>query len=75
MADSMDQVQARVQQELDRNLANATSRPIMISEFFCQECGEDIPEARRRAVQCVTRCVSCQQLSELKNLHYKGCAS
>lgn len=74
MADSMDLVQARVQQELDLNLANATSRPIMISEFFCRDCGEHIPEARRRAVQCVTRCVNCQQLSELKNLHYKGSA-
>ena len=26
----------------------------------CQDCGEDIPEARRRAVPGATRCVFCQ---------------
>jgi len=74
MADSMDLVQARVQQELERNLANVTGRPIVISKFFCLDCGVDIPEARRRAVKGVTRCVNCQQISELKSMHYKGSA-
>ena len=44
MADSMDLVQQRVQEELARNLANATHRPAGASEFFCLSCGEQIPE-------------------------------
>lgn len=27
---------------------------------YCVECGDDIPEARRKAVPGVTTCVSCQ---------------
>ncbi|WP_312043011.1 TraR/DksA family transcriptional regulator [Erwinia sp.] len=71
MADSMDLVQARVQEELARNLANATHRQSGISEFFCLSCGEEIPEARRRAISSVQRCVTCQEISELRTVHYK----
>lgn len=70
MADAMDRVQERVQEELARHLHNALNRPVQISEFFCLACGEAIPEARRRAVQGVTRCVTCQDISELKRTHY-----
>lgn len=28
---------------------------------FCEECGEEIPEARRRALPGVRLCVSCQE--------------
>ncbi|MCP9760042.1 TraR/DksA family transcriptional regulator [Aquitalea sp. S1-19] len=30
----------------------------------CQDCGEDIPEARRRAVAGCRRCVDCQSAME-----------
>lgn len=72
MADSMDLVQARVEEELQRNLANARRQPAGAGEFFCEACDEAIPEARRRAVQGVTHCVTCQQINELKSAHYKG---
>ena len=72
MADSMDLVQQRVQEELARNLANATHRPAGASEFFCLTCGEEIPEQRRRALPGVSLCVTCKQISELKSLHFKG---
>ncbi|MBN7122403.1 hypothetical protein BSU01_11880 [Erwinia billingiae] len=71
MADSMDIVQARVEEELARNVANATQRPVRVSEFFCLECGDEISEARRRAIIGVERCVTCQEVSELKDAHYK----
>ncbi|MEN4978951.1 TraR/DksA C4-type zinc finger protein [Erwinia billingiae] len=73
MADSMDIVQARVEEELERNLAIATKRPVRVGEFFCLSCGDEISEARRRAVMGVERCVTCQEISELKSAHYKGC--
>lgn len=72
MADPMDLVQQRVQEELARNLANATHRPAGASEFFCLSCGEEIPEKRRRALPGVSLCVTCKEVSELKNAHYKG---
>ncbi|WP_034911938.1 TraR/DksA family transcriptional regulator [Erwinia sp. 9145] len=72
MADSMDLVQQRVEEELARNLANARHQPAGAGEFFCVSCGEEIPAARRRAVQGVTRCVTCQEINELKGTHYKG---
>ncbi|WP_058973345.1 TraR/DksA family transcriptional regulator [Type-D symbiont of Plautia stali] len=74
MADSMDLVQQRVEEELARNLANATYRPSGASEFFCLSCGEAIPEARRRALPGVSVCVTCKEVSELKSAHYKGAA-
>jgi len=72
MGDLMDRVQERVQEELSIHLHNAIRRPVQVSEFFCLSCGEAIPEARRRAVQGVTRCVSCQVISEIKRTRYSG---
>lgn len=72
MADSMDLVQQRVQEELARNLAMATYRPSGASEFFCLSCGEEIPEARRRTLPGVELCVTCKEVSELKSTHHKG---
>ncbi|WP_312462948.1 TraR/DksA family transcriptional regulator [Pantoea endophytica] len=72
MADSMDLVQQRVQEELARNLATAIYRPAGASEFFCLSCDAAIPEARRRALPGVELCVTCKEISELKSMHYKG---
>ena len=72
MADSMDLVQQRVQEELARNLATAVHRPAGASEFFCLSCDAAIPEARRRALPGVELCVTCKEISELKGRHYQG---
>lgn len=32
----------------------------------CEECGEDIPEARRKAAPGCTMCIVCQEISEKK---------
>ncbi|MDD2467159.1 MAG: TraR/DksA C4-type zinc finger protein [Desulfobulbus sp.] len=34
------------------------------SALECEDCGEPIPEARRKAAQGCTRCVDCQQTHE-----------
>lgn len=74
MADSMDLVQQRVEEELARNLANAKQHPTGASEFFCLSCDAVIPEARRRTLPGVSVCVTCKEVSELKSAHYKGAA-
>ena len=63
MADSMDLVQQRVEETLQRNINNARS---------CESCGVAIPEARRIAVPGCDLCVTCKEIDELKGRHYNG---
>lgn len=72
MADSMDLVQQRVAENLARDLANIIRRPVTPSAFFCECCDAPIPEARRKALDGVTLCVTCQGIAERKSKHYKG---
>ena len=56
-----------VQDQIDASVADAVERarsklPSGESLKHCEECGEDIPEARRKAVPGVRLCVTCQQL-------------
>ena len=44
-----------------RALEAQASQP---SLTHCEECGEEIPEARRTAIRGVKLCVYCQQLQE-----------
>ena len=34
------------------------------SRLYCEECGSEIPEARRQAVQGVRFCIGCQDVIE-----------
>ncbi|HEY2452298.1 MAG TPA: TraR/DksA family transcriptional regulator [Scandinavium sp.] len=72
MADAMDLAQQREQEDRDRHINTARSRIAAPSRFFCEECDAPIPEARRAAIPGVASCVTCQQIAELKNIHYRG---
>lgn len=72
MADAMDLIQQREQEERERHINNARSRIAAPSRFTCEECDASIPEARRMAIHGVALCVTCQQISELKSKHYRG---
>lgn len=72
MADSMDLVQLRTEEMLARNIAQVIYRPVTVSASFCEDCEAPIPEARRRAVQGVTRCVACQEMTERLAQYHKG---
>lgn len=72
MADAIDQAQQREQEDRERHIKNARLRVTEPSRFTCEECGAQIPEARRIAVQGVAFCVTCQEVNELKSKHYKG---
>ena len=55
-----------VQEQIDASLEDEVSRarsllPQGDSAEHCDECGKDIPEARRKAVPGVRFCISCQQ--------------
>lgn len=72
MADLLDIAQERQAETLARQIYKATHRPIQPSAFYCENCGEPIPAARRAALASVSLCVTCQEISELKNKHYRG---
>lgn len=67
MADSMDMAQARADELLARNIASVVNRPVGVAVSFCEDCDAPIPEARRRAIHGVTRCVECQEFKEKSN--------
>lgn len=72
MADSMDLVQQRVEEERQRHLHAARNRKPGVSRVLCIECDAPIPPARRRAVPGVESCITCQEIAELKSKHYHG---
>jgi phage/conjugal plasmid C-4 type zinc finger TraR family protein len=55
-----------VQDQIDATVSDAVKRarsklPKGPSLKRCEDCGDDIPEARRKAVPGVRLCVACQQ--------------
>lgn len=62
MSDIIDRANDQAQEELNRNLAKA-QRFDTPSLAECVECGEDIPERRRR-LGGVTRSIDCQSVIE-----------
>ena len=51
--------------EVQRKMAKQAEQP---SATECQECGEEIPEARRKFVLGVQYCTPCQEYLERKGL-------
>ncbi len=49
--------------EVQKKLAKQRSQPSLEE---CEECGEEIPEARRIASPGCTMCITCQEISEKK---------
>ncbi|MBI9109906.1 TraR/DksA C4-type zinc finger protein [Maridesulfovibrio ferrireducens] len=45
---------------IEAALANRLSCPNRPSNKYCEECGEEIPEARRVAIPGVRYCIKCQ---------------
>lgn len=72
MADSMDLVQQRVEEERQRNIHTARNRAPGVSRVLCIDCDAPIPPERRRAIPGVQCCVTCQEIAELKGKHYSG---
>ena len=54
--------------EVQKKLAEQKSQP---SAEFCEECGVDIPVARRKLVPGVQLCVECQTIAEKIKANYR----
>jgi phage/conjugal plasmid C-4 type zinc finger TraR family protein len=45
--------------------------PDAVSAEFCEECGNAIPEQRRKAIPGVELCVACKQVQEQQERMYR----
>ncbi|MCS5453582.1 TraR/DksA family transcriptional regulator [Enterobacter asburiae] len=72
MADAMDLVQLRVEEERQRHIRAARAKKPGVSCLLCIECEAPIPPARRSAIPGVQLCITCQEIAELKGKHYNG---
>ncbi len=66
-----------VQEQIDATVEDAIKRarqqlPRGESRRYCEECGKDIPAARREAVPGVRYCVACQSEVDKKAVHASG---
>ncbi|MGF1776516.1 DksA/TraR family C4-type zinc finger protein [Vibrio nomapromontoriensis] len=60
-----DSVSQQIQHNIDDEISRVRRNLITgESAQFCDECGEDIPEARRNAIKGVRLCLHCQSSQE-----------
>lgn len=64
--DNIDQANERAEMYLKAQLDAATKRTTLPTAHECDDCGEPIPEARRRTVPGVRLCIDCKELEELQ---------
>lgn len=58
-----------VQEQIDASVDDAVEYvrnqiPMGDSLYYCEECDDKIPEARRRAISGVRLCINCQNILE-----------
>ena len=66
-----------VQEQIDASIEDAIQRarsrlPRGDSLSQCEECGETIPEARRKAVPGVRLCIACQEAEDKEQVNSSG---
>lgn len=66
-----------VNEQINSTIEDAVARargeiPRGESLYECEECGEVIPEARRKAIPGVRLCIACQQEKDSKNSAQSG---
>jgi len=69
--DAADLANEVAQERLDRILQSRPQQAAGISAAECVECGFDIPEGRRDAIQGVQTCVDCASVLALQS-RFKG---
>jgi len=64
-----DQIDATVEDAVQRVRSKLPSGP---GRRHCEDCGGDIPEARRKAIPGVRLCVACQSSRDAKIAGFSG---
>lgn len=69
MADIADYANDLVLDRIEEMLHKRRGAAATSSAEFCEDCGDDIPPARRLAAPGCTRCIDCQAMDELERRH------
>ena len=72
MADIIDNASTLEDLQRDAALSMHRLNHSAVSATHCEECDEELPEARRKAYPGCTMCVSCQGEQELRNKQRGG---
>lgn len=72
--DIVDQAQARQEEELARHIAAARGKAGRgaASARECEDCGNPIPDARRRAAPGCRTCIECARVAEARRSRRAG---
>ncbi|MBY6206917.1 MULTISPECIES: TraR/DksA C4-type zinc finger protein [Halomonas] len=73
MADRADIAAELIEMSLEGSLASRlqlTTTPAA-KTTECEDCGDEIPAARRRAAPWATTCIECQEIHERKRRHVR----
>ncbi|HED2372605.1 TPA: TraR/DksA family transcriptional regulator [Citrobacter freundii] len=70
--DTLDAASELTQQRIEMAVAAHRLNHSAVSATHCEECDEELPEARRKAYPGCTMCVSCQGEQELLNKQRGG---
>lgn len=71
-AEIIDAANELAQQRIDMAIAAHRINRDAVSAVKCAECGDKLPEARRKAYPGCTMCVDCQGEMELRNKQRAG---
>jgi phage/conjugal plasmid C-4 type zinc finger TraR family protein len=64
-----DQIDASVEDAVQRARSRIAKGPSLL---HCEDCGEDIPQARRNALPGVRYCVACQEIQDKQSGNSAG---
>ncbi|HHL9591042.1 TPA: TraR/DksA family transcriptional regulator [Citrobacter braakii] len=64
--DTLDAASELTQQRIEMAVAAHRLNHSAVSATHCEECGDNLPEARRKAYPGCTMCVGCQSDMELR---------
>lgn len=71
MADEIDIANDRAMREAESGITAVQARLAGEGQSWCEDCGDDIPEARRKAVTNAIRCHPCQEVVDVKQGGYR----
>lgn len=69
MADNADIANELMERHLEGSLATTRQATAPVHATECDDCGGEIPAARRQAAPWATTCIECQGLRERRNQH------
>ncbi|MDR5868124.1 TraR/DksA C4-type zinc finger protein [Halomonas koreensis] len=71
MADNADIATEMMERRMEGALAHHRLPSAQAENDECEECGDEIPAARRQAAPWATTCIECQSIREGRNKHVR----